>query len=149
MSRSDQMKAERRRRNSDALGGKRRKLSVSKQELDTDNFEYRWINDVGSRVYDLTVNDDWDVVSDRDAKVKTDGSGAGSEVAVRAGTQDNGNAVRSILVRKPKAFANDDKAAKQRRIDETEASLKQGNSPGGNSDGQYVPDGKDAALTTG
>lgn len=141
MSRGEQIAAERRRRNTDALSGKRRKLQVS-GELDRDKFAYRWVNDEGKRIHDLTVNDDWEVVPDRSGTLKVDGSGTGAEVAVRAGTGEHGRPVRAVLLRKRKDWHDDDKRQAQRRIDEQEAALKVGKSAdGGQQDQAYTPRG--------
>jgi hypothetical protein len=139
--RQDAIKAERRRRNTDALGGRRRKLAVT-GKLDTENFEYRWANDEGTRLHELTVEDDWEVVKDRSGTLKIDGAGTGAEVAVPVGVGETGKGLRSILLRKPRKFYEDDKRAEQRRIDETEAGMKQGVTPGSGQDAQaYVPRG--------
>ncbi len=141
MSRQEAITTERRRRNPDSLTGLRQKLGVT-AELDRDNFEYRWANDDGTRIHDLTVKDDWEVVSDRSGKLKPDGAGAGAEVAVPVGLGGSGAPVKAILLRKPKAFYEDDKRAEQRRIDETEAGMKQGVTPNSGQDAQaYVPRG--------
>lgn len=141
MGRTEQVKTERRRRNSDSLSGKRRRLAIDESKLDRENYEYFLAKDTGSRVYDLTVNDDWDVVSDRSGK-DNDGSGTGSEVAVHAGAGE-----RHVLLRKPKHFADEDKARAQRRIDDQEAALKNGVVPGGDMSGSYVPDGQKAPMS--
>jgi hypothetical protein len=141
MSRQEVLATERRRRNSAALTGVRRKLSVN-AELDTENFQYRWANDEGTRLHNLTVEDDWEVVSDRSGKTRIDGVGAGAEVAVPVGMGEAGKSVRAVLLRKPRKFYEDDKRAEQRRIDDTEAGMKQGVTPGAGHDAQaYVPRG--------
>lgn len=141
MARGEQIAAERRRRNTDALGGKRRKLGLT-GELDRTNFAYRWVNDEGNRIHDLTVGDDWEIVPDRDGGLKADGAGTGAEVAVRAGTGEHGRPVRAVLLRKRKDWYDDDKRLAQRRIDEQEAALKAGRpSDGGQQDQSYTPKG--------
>ena len=136
MSRQEQVKAERRRRNSDALQGKRRKLSVSEETLDRTNFVYRFANDEGNRIHDLTVNDDWEVVPQRNGDEQTDG--LGSEIARHVGRDEHGKGVRAVLLRKKKDWHEDDKKAAQRRIDETETAIRQGATPGVDS-GQLRP----------
>ena len=139
--RQEAITAERRRRNTDALAGKRRKLAIT-APLDTENYAYRWANDEGTRLHDLTVNDDWEVVKDRSGTLKIDGAGTGAEVAVPVGVGESGNGVKAVLLRKPRKFHEDDKRAEQRRIDETEAGMKQGITPGAGNDAQtYVPRG--------
>jgi hypothetical protein len=139
--RQETITAERRRRDTDALGGKRRKLAIT-AKLDTENYEYRWANNEGTRIHDLTVKDDWEVVQDRSGTLKIDGAGAGAEVSVSVGVGETGQGLKSILLRKPRKFYEDDKRAEQRRIDETEAGMKQGVAPGAGQDAQtYVPRG--------
>ena len=139
--RQDTIITERRRRDTDVLGGKRRKLAVT-STLDTENFTYRWANDDGTRLHDLTVLDDWTVVQDRSGTTKIDGAGTGAEVAVPVGVGETGKGLRAVLLRKPRKFHEDDKRAEQRRIDETEAGMKQGVAPGSGQDAQtYVPRG--------
>lgn len=140
MSRTDQIATERRRRNTDGLNGIRNRMGVDESLLDREKYQYRFINDVGSRVHDLTVKDDYEIVPDRDGKLNNTAS-AGAQASVNAGTGVNGAPVRAILVRKLKTYYNDDKSAALRRIDEQEAGMK---SPGS---GNYVPGGATAALT--
>lgn len=137
MSRNDQIKTERRRRNSDALAGKRRRLAVNEDTLDRENFEYRWVNDDGARVQALSTQDDWDVVTDRGGATKEGVHSAKVETVVGVG--DRGSPVKAVLMRKPKTYYDEDEAAKQRRIDETEKAVKSGSSQGGNSENSYVP----------
>lgn len=115
--------AERRRRRSDpdALTGRR--LAVDTTRLDP-NYEYRWINDDPGRIEALTVHDDWDIVTDTDLKPGTDTPG--SQVSTVVGTSANGAGKRAYLARKPKAFYQEDTAAKQRALDETDNALRRG-----------------------
>lgn len=139
MGRSEQIAQERRRRNTDALGGKRRRLAVDESKLDRENFTYRFANDAGNRIHDLTVNDDWEVVQDRDGELNQSAAD-GAQVAVRAGVDEGGKSMRSVLLRKPKAYHDADVAATQRRIDDTETSLRAGAAPGASGDGTtYIP----------
>lgn len=142
MARAEQINTERRRRNSDALGGIRNRLSVDESQLDREKYQYRWINDQGSRVHDLTVKDDWEIVPDRDGQLNNTAS-EGAQASVNAGTAQNGGPVRAILVRKLKSYYNDDYAAAQRRIDETEAAMKSGTT----GEKTYVPGGNAGPLT--
>jgi len=142
MSRADTIKQERRRRQSDELGGRRRKLSHG--PVDRENFAYRWVNDEGSRLHDLTKNDDWEVVSDRSGTLKADGTGTGAEVSAYVGMGEQGRPVRAVLLRKPKSWHNDDLMAEQRRIDETESAMRLGAAPGVDGDGLRRPDSGEA-----
>jgi len=139
----------RRRRNSDALLGRRNKLHVNAELLDTEKYSYRWINDDGARVHDLTVNDDWELVRDREGELNDSGASTGAEVSIVAGSDDKGRAVKSTLVRKLKTYADEDYAVSQRKIDEQEAAIKAGATPGGDTSNTYVPQGKSAPMTEG
>lgn len=138
---------ERRRRNTDALSGKRRRLGVNEAMLDRENYEYRWINDEGNRIFNLTKQDDWDVVPNTDGMVKPDGSGMGSETATPVGTGERGAPLRAVLVRKPKPLFDDDVQAQQRRIDETESGLRRGAVSGVEQEKSYVPSGGGISIT--
>lgn len=136
--RGEAISQERRRRDTNALAGKRKRLAVS-GELDHEKYAYRWVNDDGVRVHDLTVNDDWEVVNDRQGELKKDGAGMGAEVSVHVGRNADGRPIKSILVRKLKSYYEDDEKAKQRHIDEQEASIKAGATPGAGTEGTYTP----------
>lgn len=137
MSRAEAISQERRRRNTNALAGHRQRLAI-REELDPD-FTYRWVNDDGTRMHDLTVNDDWEIVENRSGTMKPDGTGMGAEVAVPVGRGENGRPLRAVLLRKRKDWYDDDERAKQRRIDDVEAGLKVGAVPGADGDKTYVP----------
>lgn len=139
--RAEKIKQERRRRNTDALGGRRRRMAIDESQLDKENFVYRFANDDDrGRIHQLTVQDDWEVVPDRDAKIAANPQGDGSKVSFHAGTMERGASMQTVLLRKPKRYADEDYAARQRRIDEVETGLRQGNAPGATDDGQiYVP----------
>lgn len=134
-----EVKTQRRRRNTD-MSGRNRRLSVNDAALDRENFTYRFINDDGSRVFDLTQNDDWDIVENDN--VKADSNSTDGKVSAYAGTDKRGSTVNTILVRKPKDLADEDEAAKRARNDEIIGSIKAGNVPGSGADEQsYVPSG--------
>jgi len=140
MARGDNIKQDRRRRNSEGLSGQRNRLAINQAILDKENFVYRFVNDVPGRIHELTVNDDWEVVQNRDGTIKTDGTGTGSEVSVHVGQTAHGHA-RAVLLRKPKQWHEDDKRSMQRHIDEVEKGLKAGQAPGADADPgkEYVP----------
>lgn len=137
--RGEQIRTERRRRNSDALSGRRMRLSVDESKLDREKYEYRFANDDGTRLHQLTVLDDWEIVPDRDGEVKPDGTDMGAKVSTLVGVATNGSPLRGVLLRKLKTYYNDDKAAKAQAIDDKEASLKSGAVPGAGQGEMYVP----------
>lgn len=146
MARED-IKTERRRRNSEALGGRNLRLSLDESKLDRKNYVYRWVNDEPGRIQTMTTQDDWDVVTDRAGEIKQNSIGDGTQVAAYAGVGDGGTPVNAVLMRKPKAYAEEDEAAKQRRIDETEASMKQTAESGANN--TYTPEGGGMKIERG
>lgn len=132
----------RRRRRDDVSFSRMRNLAIE-GDLDP-RYEYRWINDSPGRVHNLTVRDDWDVVTNDmlgDRHDKDKGVGSGVERIVNKG--DGG---RAILVRKLRDYYVKDKAKEQAGIDETDAAMKRGETrspealkPG--VDNAYVPQG--------
>lgn len=112
-----------RRRRDDIGDGRMRNLAIA-GTLDP-AYSYRWINDDPGRVHQLTVADDWDIVTtdsiggeahDRDKNV-----GTGIERIV-----DKRSGKRAVLVRKLKEYVAADRAKAQAAIDETERGLRQG-----------------------
>lgn len=113
---------ERRRRNADSLAGKRRRLALNEDALDRENFVYYLARN--DQVEMLTTQDDWDVVEDRDRKIKANSAGSGSEVAIYAGQGETGAPVKHVLLRKLKKYQDEDAAAQQRRTEEIEAGMR-------------------------
>lgn len=120
--RGRQESTERRRRNSDTLAGKRRRLALNEAALDRENFVYYLARN--DQVELLTTQDDWDVVQDRDGQIKMNSAGSGSEVAIPAGQGATGAPVRHVLLRKPKKYQDEDAAVAQRRTEEIEAGMR-------------------------
>lgn len=137
--RGETIKAERRRRNGASLQGNRQRLGLNEAQLDRANYVYRWVNDVGTRLYDLTVNDDWEIVTDRDGTMRVDSAGAGAEVATVVDADKTGKAIRGVLCRKLKSYHDDDRREKSRAIDEQEALIGQRPTAGGDAH-VYVKD---------
>ena len=127
-------KEDRRRRNSRGLSGYRDRLAIDESLLDRENFAYRWINDEPGRIHQMTVQDDWDIVSDRD-----NATGTGSEMSEQVGSGVKGSPLRAVLVRKSKKYLDEDKAQRQRLIDEQEQGLTRGAAPGTDSANLYQP----------
>lgn len=127
-------KADPKRRRKGAVGQKRRKLAVNEDALDRKNFSYRFVNDTGNRVHDMTVNDDWEVVPQAGKSVKEDGTDLGSSVSTVVGKDNNGQPIRGYLLRKPLEWFEEDKAASQAALDEQMKAIKRGRTPGGGLD---------------
>lgn len=130
--RGRRQKQERRRRNTDALAGKRRRLSLNERALDKENYAYYWARD--DQIEMLTQEDDWEIVQDRDNKIKRNSNGMGADVSTHAGTSETGSGQRQVLLRKPREYQDEDEAARMRRADEIEAQMRRESQTGINPD---------------
>lgn len=107
--RAEATHTERRRRKDGSIDGNRdMKLSVP-DGIKQDGFEYRWINDLGNRMHQKTVQDDWDKVEG----VKP----------VPAGTDEFGNPYFAHYCRKPSDFVEEDRKANLAALEERERSV--------------------------
>jgi hypothetical protein len=123
--RAEEQRAQRRRR-ADTSHEAQGRLSVNEALLDKKNFSYRWINDAAGRIDALTVRDDWDIV--RDPSVKDDSNSEGAPVRNLVGRKEDGGPLYAYLCKKPLDWFNEDRAKKQRIVDELEGALKRGES---------------------
>lgn len=114
---------QRRRRRGD-ISDYRKKLFVNEEQLDRENFEYRFVVDRGNRLHAMTEMDDWDIVRQEDGEVKEDSSDLGASVSVVSGTKTNGDQERMFLCRKPKQWALEDRAEKERRRTSVDQQIK-------------------------
>jgi hypothetical protein len=111
--RADGVKAERRRRKGGTLNRMAQmKLDIFEpSQLDMRNYVYRWVNDEGGRLRMATQADDYDFVKGSEIKGfnagATDSEG-GETVRMLTGTDKNGNAVYSYLVKKPREYFEED-----------------------------------------
>jgi hypothetical protein len=119
------------------------KLSVNEALLDRKNYVYRWINDNGGRIEDLTVNDDYDLVRDPTKEMKDDNGNEGALVSKVVGTTDNNQPIRAYLARKPKPYFDADQIEKRKVLDAQMADIKRGRPAEAQSmgDNSYVPQG--------
>ncbi len=124
---------ERRRRSDDTIdAGLALKLRIPPEietRLKAEGRTARWINDVGSRIHDLTVRDDWDRVEGVEPRsVKVD--------------VKNDTMTKAILVSKRDDFIAEDRAKKDAIRRATEAAMLTGRDPSTNqstlSPEQYV-----------
>jgi hypothetical protein len=140
IARTEEVKTERRRR-ADSATAAGLKLHVPADMKDDANFEYRWANDRPGRIHQLTVQDDWDVVStDRPDQLTAAAEGSVMKRAVDKATGDN-----AVLLRKPRKYFEADRLEKQRPVDEMEKALRRGPAPspeGISGSEAYVPGGK-------
>lgn len=89
------------------------KLHVAEEDKDPD-YVYRWVNDTGMRVQQMTAND-WDPAPYKDARAESRVVGA-----------DAGKPIKSVLMRKRKDWHEDDTKAKRKPLDEMEQAIKRG-----------------------
>lgn len=118
---------ERRRRNRETagiLGGRR--LGVSADAIDLENFAYRWVNDTGPRLFALTKQDDWAICLQDGGEVKEDATDLSGAISVIVGTKPDGSPMNAYLCRKPRAWYEADMREDQKAVDETEAMLRRG-----------------------
>lgn len=97
-----------------------RRYGVPADFFDREKYSYYSAVDKGSRLYDLTVNDDYDFVT-KDGKAATGSEGRAGEGALRyqSGTVD-GAPQYTYLLRKPMKFAAEDREKKVAKIDADE-----------------------------
>ncbi len=138
-SRDDEALPERRKRVDTATVGKR--LAVNTAHLDFDKYAYRFINDAPARLFQMTQQDDWDIVDAQGGAVKSDSTDLGNAVSVVVGTKPDGSPMRAYLCRKLRRFYDDDQKMKQTDLDEQLAQLRRGNDASGQEQGDYVPSG--------
>lgn len=97
------------------------KLGVDESKLDRSTYEYRWVNDTGSRLKQLH-GEDWDVAPE----LATDTDGGGTVNSKIAGTDDNGKPFNTILMRKRKDWYEDDQKAKQKPLAAMDDAIRRG-----------------------
>lgn len=117
--RAEAIQGERRRRRADTLDRIHgRKLNIPPEFRDDPDHDYYWANDDNSRIYDLTVEDDYDHVTMSRPE-------ASEEEKVRrpVGTKATGEPMYAYLLRKPKVFVEEDRAKKLAAIDEREQGI--------------------------
>lgn len=139
----------RRRQNFDGLN---LKLSVP-DGLKDDDYEYRWINDDGNRIFERTKQDDWDHVTTKEITLDERDSGQGTVIERVVGRGTDGKPLKAYLCKKRKDYVEQDRKAKQQQIDETEKAILTGAHP--NTDGlspehTYIPkEGMSLSSSTG
>jgi len=132
----DAVVTQRRRRNGSGIIGTR--MGVNESLLDFSRFSYRWINDAPARIYNKTIEDDWDMVTN-DGGVKEASADLGTAVSHVVGANKDGSPLRAYLCRKPKTYFDEDQAAKVAELDRQLNELRRGNAPDGSPQSDYVP----------
>lgn len=112
--RKEEVARERRRRDNGTLDrATRLKLAVPEEVREKHpESEFRWVNDTGARISDLTQRDDWD---------KVDGV-----QPVQVGTDEHGKPIFSHLCRKPREYIEEDRRIAMEALKEREAGLLRG-----------------------
>ncbi len=116
MSRADEIRKERAERGYDPTKGRQR-LGVNESAMDRKAKHYRYFNDAGDRIFQAKQAG-YSVTASRQGEVKKDSAGMGSEAAAYAGTQQDGSAMKAVLMEIPIEIYEEDQLAKRRRIDE-------------------------------
>lgn len=105
------------------IGETNKRLATGGLNLDTAKYAYRWVNDDGTRIYELTQNNVWDFVSNEGVSVGMD---KGNGVSIQVGVKPNGDPLTSYLMQKPRDYYDEDKAAKQVAVDEKMNQIRKG-----------------------
>lgn len=121
-----QAEKQQRRRRKTGGDGFNLKLSVDEGEKDP-NFVYRWINDnVGGRMMEMTVHDDWDQVTKEQMSADPDKDSKEGTPIKRIVGEKNGQPLHAYLCRKPREYFEEDERDKQAEIDAVEQDMRRG-----------------------
>jgi hypothetical protein len=139
--------ATRERRKRKGMGLKSRlKLTIPPHLENDPNYRYYWLADRPGRVEELTVNDDYDFVTDKETAGDGRNTGLGTRIERHAGVDQFGNPVRHFLVRKPIDFHKEDMIEKRAERQKTMDAIKRGKTAAKDgepihADQAYVPEG--------
>lgn len=122
LSRAEQIRRERQERGVDVLSGTRMRLPKPQPKP---GWHRRYVNDDADRIGRM-MELGYTIVADRDGGL-SDKTGMGAEVSAFAGTKASGSAMRAVLMEIPEEIYQEDRRAKHRAIEETEAGIKSGN----------------------
>lgn len=137
--RAEETQAERRRRKPGTLDRVANlKLALPDEFADDKEHYYVWVNDTGSRVYDCTKSDDYDVVTSSRPDAKDN-----DPCRRPVGTDEGGRPIYAQLLRKKADFVREDERERdvQRRAQEKQLSVKPKSDDGGDkasADAVYV-----------
>lgn len=133
-----------RRRREDSYEGAEMKLGVPDYEKNP-LYVYRWINDDGSRITQMTQADDWDICTVDEFSADFRNTGNGTQISRIVGRDYTGRPMRALLCKKLKEYDDFDRAKEQERIDRLYFQMRQGELPfdkglsGENPNLRYVP----------
>lgn len=110
--RQEAIAGERRRRKSDTLDKiNGLKMALPPEFRDDPEYYYYWANDTEARIYDLTVDDDYEVVRTSKHEASED-----DRVRRPVGQSADGKPIYAQLLRKPMRYKLEDEAEKERRL---------------------------------
>jgi len=136
-------KVRRRRSSSDEFDGTIFKLGLPDYEKSS-LYVYRWINDDGSRIIQMTKQDDWDFCSVDEFSTDFRNTGDGTKISRIVGKDSTGQPMRAFLCKKLKEYEDSDRAKDLERLDRLYFQMRQGDIPGNglsteNPNLRYVP----------
>lgn len=137
-------RARRRRQDSGEFDGNAFKLAVPEDEKDQ-RYVYRWINDDGSRIMQMTKQDDWDICTVDEFSTDFRNTGEGTQVSRIVGKDSTGRPMRAFLCKKLREYEESDRARELERLDRLYFQMRQGELPGNqgfageNPNLRYVP----------
>lgn len=104
------------------------------------NFVDRWFNDDHGRLQ-AAQQAGYEFVEDEDVKAERAGTNAESDarVSIHAGTRRDGSPMNAYLMRIPKEYYDEDQAAKQAVVDETDKAIRGGSIAADDPEHRYVP----------
>ncbi|KKN77966.1 hypothetical protein LCGC14_0355310 [marine sediment metagenome] len=118
------------------LGGRRQKMAAPERL----GYHRHWFNDIGNRLADCKAAG-YTFVNDKETLDETQGDEVGTRKCMVVGTQESGQPLYAYLMELPQKLYDEDQAAKQVDIDEMEAAMKSGQTPGHESlEHSYIPD---------
>ena len=141
--RAVEAQTERRRRKNMGRGA-RLKLSIPPHLENDPNYRYYWAKDVPGRIEALTVQDDYEFVTDEMTAGDSRNTGQGTRIERHADVDKFGNPVRHYLLRKPIDYHRADEAEKLEHRKKLMRAIKAGKTPNEKgeavqSDGSYIP----------
>jgi hypothetical protein len=142
--RSETRQPEGRRRRLESIGKSASKLAVP----DIEGYTLRWVNDKDNRLTEL-YQQDWNYVEkDEIQKVgessEDRNSDLGNRVTQVVGVKEDGSPLRAFLMKKRVDWHEQDRAIKQKQVDEIDQTIKNGGigREQEGSDHQYMPNGQ-------
>lgn len=129
--------SDRRLRNGGVVG---KRLGVSDENLDFENFVYRFMNDSPARLFTKTKQDDWDIVSN-DGEVIEYTADLGNAISRPVGSKPDGSPLLAYLCRKPIEYYKADAARTLEELDRQYRELCRGNDASGNAHSDYIRPG--------